>query len=74
MIIFGIIIIPFIIDLSISLKFLTRLKKNIILLNKDMTEDINHQIAKFLEKNHLLKAFPLLNQKVVKIEQTSNKK
>lgn len=74
MIISAIIFIPFIIDLSISLRLLTRLKKNIVLLNKDMTEDINNQIAKFIEKNHLLKAFPLLNQEVVKIEKPNDKK
>ena len=64
-----IIMILFIIDLCISFKILTRLKKNIVLLNKDMTEDINKQVVNFIEKNHILKAFPLLNEKI-----DSNKK
>jgi uncharacterized membrane protein len=62
-----IIIVIFLIDLFVTFKVVSKLKKNIILLNKDMTEDINREVAKLIEKNRHLKAFPVLGQKVNKI-------
>lgn len=61
------IMILFFTDLSITFKIISKLRKNIVLLNKDMTEDIRKQVTKFIEKNHIFRAFPLLRQKVNKI-------
>lgn len=61
------VIIIFIVDLSITFNVVSRLRKNIVLLNKDMTEDIKKQIVKFVENNHMFKAFPLLKQKIDKL-------
>ncbi len=58
------VLILFIFDISITLNIVSKLKKNIVLLSRDMTEDIKKQIMVFIEKNHLFKAFPLLNNKI----------
>jgi hypothetical protein len=55
-------------DLCISFNIVTKIRKNITLLNKDMTEDINRQVSKFIEKSHIFKAFPLLQQKINSIK------
>jgi uncharacterized membrane protein len=60
----SIIMVIVITDLCISFNVVTKIRKNITLLNKDMTEDINRQVSKFIEKSHIFKAFPLLQQKI----------
>lgn len=54
----------FIMDVIITFNVVTRLRKKFVLINKDMTEDIKKQIAKYIEKNRLIKAFPLLMQRI----------
>ena len=54
----------FVIDVCITFNVVTKLKKNFVLINKDMTGDINKQIAKFIENNRIVKAFPMLKQKI----------
>ncbi|MDD2469938.1 MAG: putative ABC transporter permease [Bacilli bacterium] len=58
----------FALDFLITFNIVSRIRKNIILINKDMTEDINKQISKFIATNHIFKAFPLLKQKIDKIK------
>ena len=62
------VLVLFIIDIFITLNIVSKLKKNIVLLSKDMTEDIKRQIMAFIEKNHFFKAFPLLNKKLKAIK------
>jgi uncharacterized membrane protein len=61
-----IIIVIFLIDLFITFNVVSKLKKSMTLLNKDMTEDINRQVSKLIAKNRHLKAFPVLRQKVTR--------
>lgn len=58
----------FALDFLITFNIVSRIRKNIILINKDMTEDVNKQISKFIATNHIFKAFPLLKQKIEKIK------
>jgi uncharacterized membrane protein len=60
MIISSIILIAFIADLIISFKIVSKLKKNFVSKNKDVTEDINNQVSKIISKSRILKAFPSL--------------
>lgn len=53
----------FMVDLCITFSIVTKLRKNIVLLNKDMTEDIKNQIAKWIQEKRFFKAFPLLREK-----------
>lgn len=62
-----IIMVIFLIDLCITFNIVSKLRKTIVLANKDMTLDIKKQIAKFIDNNHIFKAFPLLKQKIVKL-------
>ncbi|MDD2203060.1 MAG: putative ABC transporter permease [Bacilli bacterium] len=57
----------FFIDLCITYKIVSRLRKNIVLINKDMTEDISEHIMRVVQNNHFVKAFPLLKQTIDKI-------
>jgi uncharacterized membrane protein len=50
-------------DVCISFNIVTKLRKNLNSLNKDMTEEINKQVERYISKNHIIKAFPHLNQK-----------
>jgi uncharacterized membrane protein len=54
----------FMIDLFISFNIVTKLRKNLDSLNKDMTEEINKQVEKYINKNHIIKSFPQLKQKI----------
>jgi uncharacterized membrane protein len=58
------ILIIFMVDLCISFNIVTKLRKNFKLLNKDMTEEISKQVERYINKNHIIKSFPLLRQKV----------
>lgn len=62
-----IIMVIFLIDLCITFNIVSKLRKTIVLANKDMTVDIKKQAAKFIDDNHIFKAFPLLKQKIVKL-------
>ena len=57
----------FITDLCITFNIVSKLRKNIVLLNKDMTEDISSQIIRVVQNNRFVKAFPLLQQKIDKL-------
>jgi uncharacterized membrane protein len=56
----------FVTDLLLTFNIVTKLRRNIVLLNKDMTEEINEEIDKFIKNSHIVKSFPLLNQKIIK--------
>lgn len=60
----GVIAVIFIVDTCITFNVVNKLKKNIVLLNKDMTDDIKKQASKFIEKNRIVKAFPALKKKI----------
>ncbi len=64
MIISSIILIAFIADLIVSFKIVSKLKKNFIIKNKDVTEDVNSQVSKLISKNRILKAFPSLRENI----------
>ena len=53
-----IIFIIYIVDNIITFIIVKKFKKNIKLVNKDVTEDLNNHVKKSLEHNHIVKAFP----------------
>lgn len=63
-----IIFIIFIVDLFITFIVVKKMKKSIKLVNKDITEDLNKQVAKFLENNHIVKAFPNIKKIVINLK------
>jgi len=48
----------FIADNLITFKVVKKFRKNIKSIDKDVTEDRNKQVVKYLEHNHIVKAFP----------------
>lgn len=58
------ILIFFLIDVIITFKIVTKLRKNIVLLNNDMTEDIKNKITTFLLNHRIIKSSPFLHQKI----------
>ena len=53
-----VIFIIFVTDNLITFKIVKKFKKNVNSIDKDITEDRNKQIIKYLEHNHIVRAFP----------------
>lgn len=58
------IFILFLIDVIVTFKIVTKIRKNIVLLNNDMTEDIKDKVTAFLLNHRVIKASPFLHQKI----------